>query len=51
MLIMNCNYNDRPNFAKKRYFFLMSMLGLGSLFRNSLRSKLYETNYIVEKHV
>ena len=48
---MNCNYNDRPSYAKKRYFFLMAMLGLGSKFRWELEYELYEYNYMIEKHV
>ena len=51
MLIMNCEYNDRPNFTKKRYFWLMTLLGLSVVYRNGLRKKLYETDFIVEKHV
>lgn len=51
MLIMNCDYSERPNFAKKRYFTLMTLFGLGSLYRNSLRRRLHETNFYVEKHV
>jgi len=51
MLIMNCNYNDRPDFAKKRYFTIMTLFGLSSLYRNSLRRRLFETNFYVEKHV
>ena len=51
MLIMNCSYNDRPAFAKKRYFTIMAFLGLSSIYRNGLSKKLFETTYSIEKHV
>ena len=40
MMIMNCSYNERPNYTKKRYYFLMSLLGLSSLYRNALNLSL-----------
>ena len=51
MLIMNCDYEDRPNFAKKRYFILMAFLGMSSFYRIKILSKMYETKFTVEKHV
>ncbi len=51
MLIMNCRYDERPNFVKKRYFWLMTMLGLSTVYRNGLSSKLHEANFSIEKHI
>lgn len=51
MLIMNCDYYERPNFVKKRYFLLASLLGCGAFLRNGLQRKIFETNYDVSKHV
>ena len=51
ILVMNCSYSDRPAFAKKRFFILATLLGLSSVYRNGLRSKLFETTFTVEKHV
>ena len=51
MLILNCDYYERPNFVKKRYYLLASLLGCGAFLRNGLQRKVYETNYAVDKLV
>ena len=51
MLIINCDINDRPDYLKKRYFMLMTMLGLGSIYRNKINAKLFMSDFRVEKHV
>ena len=51
MLIMNCDYNERPNFVKKRYYFLASLLGCGAFIRNGLHRQIYEANFLIDKHV
>ena len=48
---MNCNYSERPAFAKKRYFLLTALLGLSALHRNKMNSKMFETTFKIEKHV
>ena len=51
MLIMNCDYYNRPNFIKKRYYLLASILGCGAFVRNGLQKKIHEASYAIEKHV
>ena len=51
MLIMNCKHSERPEYAKKRYFFIMSLFGVSWLYRNALRKRLYQTTFNVEKHI
>jgi len=51
ILVMNCSQNERPAFAKKRYFLLTAFLGLSSFHRNKMNSKLFETTFKIEKHV
>ena len=51
ILVMNCNYSERPAFAKKRYFLLTALLGLSALHRNKMNSKMFETTFKIEKHV
>ena len=37
LLIMNCDYNNRPEIVKKRHYMLATLVGCGAFIRNALK--------------
>ena len=49
--ILISNNKDRPNYAKRRYFFLSALIGMNWSFRRTFSKKTGFATYNLEKHI